>query len=356
MATEIPNPTPDIATARAAFAEFVAQCPRDARLVCLHDVDADGITAGAVWQRSMERLGFTNLARVTPNRERNAWTEENRARVAQLAPERLFVLDLGSAPGPVSEAPTCLVDHHRPEGVPPGSTLVSAYSWEPIPTTSLLMYEAAAPLVDITDLDWIAAIGLVGDLGEHAPFDLLAEAKKKYTASALKEAAALLNAARRSSGFDPQVAAGALLAHASPKELVKSDGEDVARLKEARAEVNRELSEARKVAPVFSGPVALLRLHSPCQVHPLIAQQWRARLPKYIVIAANDGYMPARVNFSARTDSGRSVIDFLRGIELAGEEGSYGHGHDAASGGSLPPERWRELLDKLGFAPGIWPP
>jgi len=198
-------------------------------------------------------------------------------------------------------------------------------------------------------LDWIAAIGAVGDLGEHAPFPLLQEAKKKYTAKALKDAAALLNAARRSSGFDPEVAARALLSHNSPKELVRSDSDDVARLNQAREEVKAALSEGRKVAPKFAGQVALIKLDSPCQIHPLIAQQWRARLPKFIVIAANFGYLKNRVNFSARTNSGQSVLDFLRAIELSPGEGNFGHGHDAASGGSLPLERWNELMQKLGF-------
>jgi single-stranded-DNA-specific exonuclease len=355
MAASPPNPTPDAESAKAAFAGFVAGCPTDARLVCLHDVDADGLTAGVLWERAMERQGYTNLARLTPDRERNAWTAENRARVAALSPERLFVLDLGSAEASLGDVPTCLVDHHRPEGVPPNATLITAYGWDPIPTTSLLMYEIGAALVDLSDLDWLAAIGAVGDLGEHAPFALLDAAKKKYTAKYLKDAAALLNAARRSSKFDPEVAARALAAHDSPKGLVLSDSPEVARLNEARLEVKKELSEARKVAPIFSGPVALLRLDSPCQVHPLIAQQWRGRLPKYIVIAANRGYMPGRINFSARTDAGRSVLDFLRGIELSEGGGDYGHGHDAASGGSLPVERWRELLQKLGFAPDVWP-
>lgn len=97
------------------------------------------------------------------------------------------------------------------------------------------------------------------------------------------------------------------------------------------------------------GNVALVRMNSPCQVHPLIAQSWRTRLPKYIVIAANEGYIPGRVNFSVRTDSGINVLDFLRSLALSQSEGNYGHGHDSASGGSLPIEKWHELLSKLGF-------
>lgn len=110
------------------------------------------------------------------------------------------------------------------------------------------------------------------------------------------------------------------------------------------------MEQARKAAPVFAGNVALVRINSPCQIHPLIAQSWRTRLPKYIVIAANEGYIPGRVNFSVRTDSGINVLNFLGDIDLSEGEGSYGHGHDTASGGSLPVERWHELLIKLGFS------
>jgi single-stranded-DNA-specific exonuclease len=44
------------------------------------------------------------------------------------------------------------------------------------------MWQLLQPLIDVEDLDWVAAIGTVSDLGEKAPFDLIAQAKKKYMA------------------------------------------------------------------------------------------------------------------------------------------------------------------------------
>jgi len=292
---------------------------------------------------------------VVPDRERSPWTPANRARAAAAAPDALFVMDLGSRGEPVLEGvPTCFVDHHRPEGVPPGATLVSAYTWDPIPNTSLLTWELCAGVADVSDLDWVAAVGVLSDLGDRAPFDMLAAAKKKYTAKYLKEATALVNAARRASHYDPEAAARALLAHDDPKSLVLSASDDVASLRAAREEVKAALHEAKKGAPMFAGDVALLRMSSPCQVHPLIAQIWRTRLPKHVVIAANEGYLPGRVNFSARSGPGVSAIDLLRSVELSKGEGSYGNGHDQASGGSLPVGRWNELLAALGFPPSAF--
>ena len=190
--------------------------------------------------------------------------------------------------------------------------------------------------------------GTLSDLGERAPFELLATAKRKYTAKYLKEATALINAARRASHYDPEVAARSLLNHPNPKALVNSDSADVQQLRSAREEVKLALEAARKTAPIFSGNVALIRMNSPCQIHPLIAQSWRGRLPKLIVIAANEGYIPGRVNFAARSNS-VNVLEFLRAQTVSAGEGSYGHGHDQASGGSLSIELWNELLADLGF-------
>ncbi|HEX8153153.1 MAG TPA: DHH family phosphoesterase [Thermoanaerobaculia bacterium] len=333
----------------AEFASFVEAIPREARVLVFHDFDADGVTAGVVLQRALERLGFTSLMRLTPTRERDAWADVNRALIASARPDALFVLDLGSRAEPLANVPSCLIDHHRPDGVPPGALLITAYAQDLIPNTSLMVYDLCASLVDVSDLDWIAAIGVLSDLGEKAPFPLIAAVRQRYSMADLKEATALVNAARRASDFQPETAARALLTHASPREFVKSESAEVAAMRAAREEVQREMAEAKKAAPKFAGNVALIRVHSRCQVHPVIAQIWRTRLPKYIVIVANDGYLPGRVNFSMRSSNHINALDFLRAIDLGDGEGSFAHGHDQATGGSLPLERWNLLLEKLGF-------
>jgi single-stranded DNA-specific DHH superfamily exonuclease len=336
-----------------AFAEFVHAIPREARVLVFHDSDADGVTAGVVLQLALQRLGLQRVQRAIPGRERDAWSQANRNIVRDADPEALFVLDLGSRDEAiVAGVPCCLIDHHRPDGTPPGALLITAYGSDPIPNTSLMVYDLCASMTNVEDLDWIAAIGALSDVGEKAPFPLLAAVKKRYAMSDLKEATALVNAARRASDYQPETAAQALLKHKTPRELVRSESDEVHALRRAREEVQREMAEAKKAAPKFAGNVALIRVRSRCQVHPVIAQIWRTRLPKHIVIVANDGYLPGRVNFSMRSSSGVNLLDFLRGVDLGDGEGSFARGHDQATGGSLPAERWNLLLGKLGFNPG----
>jgi single-stranded-DNA-specific exonuclease len=135
--------------------------------------------------------------------------------------------------------------------------------------------------------------------------------------------------------------------------VIRGTAPEVALLNAAKTEVNAAFAEAKKAAPVFRGNVAMIRIDTPCQIHPLIAQIWRTRLPAYIVMGVNTGYMPGYVHFSARSRPGVSVLDFLRAHAPADTDERYGNGHDQASGGALRYAAWNEFAAGLGFGPEL---
>jgi single-stranded-DNA-specific exonuclease len=164
----------------------------------------------------------------------------------------------------------------------------------------------------------------------------------------------LVNAARRASAFDVGTALGLLMTADHPRAVSEDEGAGAARLRAYRAEVNAALAEARKRAPVFAAggsPWALVPAPSPCQIHPLIAQQWRGRLPKHAVMGANPRYVPDLVAFSCRTSRVElNLPALLRGaVDLGSWNAHFGNGHDQASGGHLPPAEFGRLLAALGF-------
>ncbi|MDP9365397.1 MAG: DHH family phosphoesterase [Chloroflexota bacterium] len=69
-------------------------------------------------------------------------------------------------------------------------------------------------------------------------------------------------------------------------------------------------------------------------------------------MAANEGYSPGNVHFSVR--SARPNENLLARLwdlrEVVGEP-ELGQGHAQATGGILPADRFRTLLDALGFSP-----
>ena len=91
---------------------------------------------------------------------------------------------------------------------------------------------------------------------------------------------------------------------------------------------------------------ALVRFSSPAQVHPLVAAQWQRRLAPLVVLVANDDYLPGLVNFSVRGGSGADLRRWLRDA-LPEAGGEFAHGHDRATGGSLPHDEFELLLRRL---------
>jgi single-stranded-DNA-specific exonuclease len=249
--------------------------------------------------------------------------------------------------------PTIIIDHHVPQGLPAEATVISGYGDEAKPTSSLLALWCARALGPVDDLLWIAALGLIGDLGDKAEFKELARARKLYGAAALREATSLVNAPRRSASGDARPALDLLMKADSPRDLISGRHMETAFLQRARKEVNEAVQAGRRVAPRIKGEVALIRLHSPCQIHPLVAQSWRGRLKDKIVIAANTGYRSGWVHFSARSAIGTNLVHFLRERAPANADESYGSGHEQATGGALDAAGWNDFVANLGFGPDM---
>lgn len=227
--------------------------------------------------------------------------------------------------------------------------LISGYTWRPIPNAALLVYWLCSETAAVQDMMWVAAIGTLSDLGHKAPFAIIPRAKKVYKAKWLREATALINAGRRSASGDAETALQAILAAQHPSDIAEGVSPAAKRLAEYRLQVRAALEEAKRAAPTFSGRVALVRVNSRCQVHPLVAQIWRTRLPKYVVLVGNEGYVPGYVAFSMRSASNASLLDLLSNLEVDVADGYFGYGHDQATGGLLPVLSWNQVLQYLRF-------
>jgi hypothetical protein len=128
-------------------------------------------------------------------------------------------------------------------------------------------------------------------------------------------------------------------------------------LRACRAEVNAEVARCARVAPRIAGAVALLRFSSTAQVHPIVAIRWTRRLRGLIVIAANDGFLPGRVNFAVRcSEADRDLVAWLRALPTGPLAGEYAHGHPRATGGSLSPDDFDRFLAAAGLTPWSPPP
>ena len=335
--------------ARDAMTAALATFKRGRPILVVSHFDADGLTAAAILIRALRQAGREAVSVVVGKGE-SPWDPEVTHRLGAHEPGGLIVADLGTRADPVLPGcPTLVIDHHVPTGEPRDAITISGNGLDPEPTTALLAWWAAGALGDQADLLWLAAVGLIGDMAEGLDFPEIAEAQVRWGKTALRDATSLVNAPRRTAAADAGPALRLLLASDGPKRITKGDDADALALHAAKAEVRAAMDVAKRVPPAIGGDVALIALDSPCQIHPLIAQQWRGRLKDKIVIAANAGYRPGWVHFAARSASGRDLIAFLAEHRPENADGRYGNGHAQATGGALRNADWNDFIRGLGF-------
>ena len=328
------------------------------------DFDADGLAAAATLARAIKARRGVAPRVVVKERDAPAWSDAARERVANLDPGALVVADLGvQRPGFLDgrrdDVPVLYLDHHVPSGMPDTGVVVTGHGLDPSPCTAWIAYEVVRPWLDegsVTEEQlpmWVPAVGVLSDMGDKAPWPHMQALRAAYRITHVREAKVLVNASRRASTALGEVALQALIEAGEPKELTTGPGSEA--LASARAEVKGEMAKARRLPPRFAEgtPWALIPVHSPCQVHPLIAQQWAGRLPKYLALSTNPSFLPGYLSFSVRTKRADDIPTRLRALPFASDHRDrFGHGHPQASGGSLPLELAGDFLRGLGFGAG----
>lgn len=330
------------------FADAIAGFDKGRPVWVLGHNDADGLSATALFARAFAAAGWAVRTRIV-GRGESPWSAEMRAELAGADAGGVVITDLGVQDTlPMPGVQTVVVDHHIPGAAPAGATVISGIGMEPIPTSSLLAYWCAGALADPAPWLWLAAVGLIGDMAEDAGFSEMAAARR-FGVTALREAASLVNAPRRSASGDASPALALLMTVDGPKAVTAGSSAQAAALRAAKAEVKAELDMAKRVAPQVRNGVALILFASPTQIHPLLAQQWRGRLKDDIVMAANTGYRPGWVHFAVRSAKDRDLVAFLAERRPVGADGMYGSGHRRATGGALRTDVWNTFVAGLGF-------
>ncbi|EKM51352.1 uncharacterized protein PHACADRAFT_213194 [Phanerochaete carnosa HHB-10118-sp] len=394
------NGTPPLATQTAEWPAsskaiedaqyFLKECASKSSCTLLvPDKDADGLSGGLIIYRTLVALGHSEEAlRVHfVTQGSNPHREQERQRLEAHGADYAIVVDQGSRPGSalVPGAKTLLVDHHLSDEFPDDTLVLSACKYEPVVTSATLAYLLCRPLHPsvVALCDYLCAMGTLGDLGTSFQFpppfpqEDMKACFKKYIKKVINEAISLVNAPRRTATFDVESAWKALLASSGPSDIVnprRSSPAQLAlskRLHEARLEVTAEVARCAHVAPAFSGDgrVALLRIDSAAQVHPLVATRWAGHLRSarlQAVIVANTGYAPGLTHFScrvARCASGGpgpaaagaavDVIALLKDYaarvpgfaEAVGND--FARGHTQASGGIVTTEQFERLWEVM---------
>ncbi len=294
------------------------------QVTAVHDFDADGLCAAALWKL---RLGGST--QVVTGRQ----SLPNLQNPAQL----VYLLDLScpekTFPWP---SPTVVIDHHPlPQQPPPNTLLLHRHDR----CTSWLTHELLWGEAD-SQHAWIAVLGILSDLGDSNPSQLLQSQLQRWGLNPLRQLTSLVNSAHRAAG-DCDQALLALTLHDSPSQMLRSEHPSVVYLRDCQRKVRKRLGQAKQVPAVKRGQVALVQFSSDCPIQSVIAQIWKSRLADHVVVAANCRNDLAQVQVSARS---RGSLD---AIQILGQIGLTVRGHAQSAGAVLEPSEWEKFLEKF---------
>lgn len=364
---------------------FIRECVgAQQKTLIVPDKDADGLSSGAILRHTLILMGLPDqLIQVhLLSKGNTVHSASERELMERHNPKYIFVLDQGSrASEPLVESDhrSMIIDHHyaTSNDFPKGAEFITACNSPPVATSALLTYLLCEPLHPHVRAKcaWLCVVGTHGDLGNtlkwEPPFPDMKEPLKKYTKKVLNDVVSLVNAPRRTATYNVRSAWDALCETDEPASVLKNP-----KLLEARREVNAEVERCTHAAPKFSsdGKIAVFRIRSEAQVHPVIATRWSGHLQSKaleIVLVANEGYLPGKVNFSCRIprcarnrDPLVDIIQSLRAYaslpDVKSEDGNteksekrpllerigedFARGHVQASGGIVATDEFEELM------------
>ncbi len=223
---------------------------------------------------------------------------------------------------------------------------MNGYDREPVAPSSVLAHVICRDRLGNENSAWLAALGAIADVGTAAPFASAIGFQARGTA--WSKAISLLNAARRAPEDDTETALRVLERARHVQDIVNTGDADVARLDAYRRAVQAEVERVSRVPPQIHGDAAVIGFASAAQVHPLIATRWSRRLAPAIVVAANEGFLPGRVNFAIRSHANVDLLQWLRTLPFTPSPGSeYANGHPRATGGRLSNDEFEQLVEVL---------
>ncbi|MEK6817081.1 MAG: DHHA1 domain-containing protein [Nanoarchaeota archaeon] len=175
------------------FDDFVSNLKETDRICIFFDPDPDGISAAVIANKAIERLRGRKADMVMYQEHGDLEIkEENIAKLKSNGINKIFIMDLAVDQYPekvreVSEfAEICILDHHKVYNDLNSERIVHLKpqmfdSEEPSSyITAKMSYDLFMKHVDISDMDWLAAVGILGDAAWRRWKDFVSGVCRRY--------------------------------------------------------------------------------------------------------------------------------------------------------------------------------
>jgi len=351
----------------ADFKARMLYITKETRIALLNDTDADGICSGVLLSKGIERLRGKPIDEVVYQPHKNVGiTKETAEKCRKLKIDILFTVDKA-----VDEERELLenaslffqvicIDHHPFKDDATDemvlvikSQMISELDGGRYPA-SKLVYDLFSPLVDMRDLDWVSAAGLIGDGSYQTWKDFTDDTLERYGMDPKPDifdtdlglVARYIGSAVMFDSRNVKVAFDILLKSEKPKDLLSS------RLKLYEEEIDKELqlwiSEHKRRAKFFPELELIFYVVSPrfplnSPLSSILSQKY---YPTSTLVVVHDSG-ESILGVSLRRQDYKIDCPSLVKAACAGLKDASGGGHIPAAGGKVRRDDLDKFLDNL---------
>lgn len=329
---------------------FVKSLNEDTRIALLHDTDPDGVCSGVLFNHAVTRIRGKGIdLRIEQKHNDVALTNETLELIKRLKPDWVAITDksVDSNPALFKEAEKhckfLVFDHHKILADLNSDKTIFAKAQYINPKidgslypTTKLVYDLFSKYADLTDLDWIAAVGIIADMAQKQWIEFLDKTFAKYNVdkgtnyfdTPIGKVSALISVADTCGKSDESFEI--LNSAKSYNEMHKS------KLKEYQAAVQKEINRILEEFETKSEKYKewyYYEIESQYSLNSMISTilSMRERNKAFIVVQkANLHY-----NISARRQDNMVAMNELLGKAVFGLEDANGGGHRPAAGGKF---------------------
>lgn len=330
----------------------------------MHHTDPDGICAGVITAKAIERITGKRPQLFHQNPGQITLLEKTVEKLKKKDIEFLISVDLSldQDPEPVKEleefAVVLVLDHHKKyNDLNSQKTLMiksqdlTGIEGSKYPACKLC-FDLFSDLVELKDLDWIAAIGLIGDNGYSEWKDFVDFALEKYDPNRKRleknvflKAVELIEAVEVMDSHKINDLVNVLFNAKKPHDLMKKDL--LNDLEELQKELNKWLELFEEQKEVFlEKELIYFEIKPEHSIKSVLINALSEKLPDKTLVIVQD-FGGDHIYFSARRQDYKVKVNDLLEKCVEGIPDSTAGGHIPAAAGKIPREYLKEFKERL---------
>lgn len=336
------------------FDRVISELDSKSRVAVIHHTDPDGVCSGVLCAQMIRRVRGSPIE-LRHNQRANeiALTAQTVDLLKQKKITHVFITDMAADEGPdqIKQverfAKVIILDHHpKMPGVSSQKTIVvKAKDIAQIPpqhyATAKMVYDLGSRHTDMSDLDWVAAIGVISDNATMSWLTFVREVFRRYRLrmpkdikqSALGKISTMLSQAEAYSHTKAREAFKALYVAKSYKDIQGSELAAIAKVVDK--EVEDQLSKHRKWCEADPKHDAMIgEVKSKYIIKSHITGELSAMYPKKTVVCYQK-VQGDKVSISAWRKDGKVKMNTLLKRATRRLSGASAGGHDSMAGATI---------------------